>query len=79
MACVILQKHFDAVPQNTRVMCLHPGWVRSDIGGPESFKKLDESVAPEDSAEGIVGIALDIGNIPRGRMYMDYNRKDIKW
>ena len=79
MACVILQKHFDNIPQNTRVMCIHPGWLRTAIGGKAAFENPEASVAPEVSAEEIVGIALDIDNIPKERMYMDYKRKDINW
>jgi len=79
MACVILQKHFDNIQQNTRVMCIHPGWLRTAMGGRAAFENPDSSVAPEVSAEGIVGIALDIDNIPKERMYMDYKRMDINW
>jgi len=79
MACVILQKYFDSLPRDIRIMCLHPGWLRTAMGGPAAFEQLDRSVSPQDSAEGIVGIALDIDNIPKERMYMDYKRNDINW
>ena len=79
MACVILQKHFDNIAQDTRVMCIHPGWMRTAIGGKAAFENPESSVAPEVSAEGIVGIALDVDNIPKERMYMDYKRMDINW
>jgi NAD(P)-dependent dehydrogenase (short-subunit alcohol dehydrogenase family) len=79
MACVILQKHFDEIPLNTRVMAIHPGWLRTKMGGKGAFENPQYSVAPDVSAEGIVGIALDIDNIPKERMYMDYKRMDIGW
>ncbi|MDR2568889.1 MAG: SDR family NAD(P)-dependent oxidoreductase [Oscillospiraceae bacterium] len=79
MACVLLQKYFDDMPQNTRIICIHPGWLRTTMGGVDALQNLENSVTPEDSAEGIVGIALDIENIPKERMYMDYKRVDIKW
>ncbi len=79
MGCVILQHHFSEMKQNTRVMCLHPGWMRTAMGGEEALKNLENSIAPEDSAEAIVGIALDIESIPPENMYMDYKRKLLTW
>lgn len=79
MACVILQKHYDEIGQGTRVLCVHPGWMRTKMGGPEAFQRLDESVSPERSAECIANIALHIDDIPKGLMYMDYQRKPYSW
>ena len=79
MACVLLQKHYEEAGQRTRVMCLHPGWVRSAMGGEEAKKHPEMSVSPEDSAEALVGIALDLDNIPKDCMYMDYQRKPYSW
>jgi NAD(P)-dependent dehydrogenase (short-subunit alcohol dehydrogenase family) len=79
MGCVILQHHFHEMKQNTRVLCLHPGWMRTAMGGEEALKNLASSVAPEDSAEALVGIALDIESIPPENMYMDYKRKLMTW
>ena len=79
MACVLLQKHYDEEGQRTRVMCLHPGWVRSAMGGEEAKKHPEMSVSPEDSAEALVGIALDLDGIPKDCMYMDYQRKPYSW
>lgn len=79
MGCVILQHHFREMKQNTRVLCLHPGWMRTAMGGEEALKNLASSVAPEDSADAIVGIALDIESIPPENMYMDYKRKLLTW
>jgi len=79
MACVILQKHLDNNEINARVMCIHPGWLRTEMGGPDAFANPQYSIAPEDSAKGIISIALDIESIPKERMYMDYKREDLKW
>jgi len=79
MACHILQKHFDSIPQNTRVMCIHPGWMRTRMGGQDAINNPQSSIAPEESAEAIIGIANDIESIPKERMYMDYKRKDFPW
>ena len=79
MACAILRHHYEEIGQNTRVICLHPGWLRTAMGGADAFKKLDQSVSPEDSAAGIVGIALDIDSIPADMNYMDYKRAAYTW
>lgn len=79
MACAILRRHFEEIGQNTRVICLHPGWLRTSMGGPEAFKNPDRSVSPEDSAAGIIGIAMDIENIPADQNYMDYKRELYTW
>ena len=75
----MLQKHFEDAGQASRVICLHPGWLRTDMGGEEAFRHPELSVSPEESAEGIIGIAMDIDNIPRGCMYMDYRRNPYRW
>jgi len=79
MACVILQNHFNSDEIKARVMCIHPGWLRTEMGGPDAFANPQYSVAPEDSADGIISIALDIENIPKEHMYMDYKRMLIGW
>lgn len=79
MACVLLQNHYDNVGLNIRVMCIHPGWMRTKMGGEDAAANPDRSIAPEVSAEAIIDIALDIENIPKERMYMDYKRVDIAW
>ena len=54
------------------VISMHPGWVRTDMGGPAA------PVLPEDSASGIVKVvdSLDIENT--GKFY-DYTGKEIPW
>jgi len=79
MAGSMLQKHFDNIPQNTRVICIHPGWLRTAMGGKNAFDNPDASITPENSAEAIVSIALDIDNIDKNRMYMTYDRTDLRW
>ena len=61
-----------------RVMNVHPGFMRTVMGG-ENALKSNKSVSPEESAADIVGIALEIDNIPRDQMYMWHTRELMPW
>ena len=79
MACVLLQKHFDNAGLKTRVLCLHPGWLRTAMGGEEALKHPEASIEPEESAACLVGIARDLDSIPKDCMYMDWLRRPYRW
>jgi NAD(P)-dependent dehydrogenase (short-subunit alcohol dehydrogenase family) len=53
------------------VLSLHPGWVRTDMGGPSAAIGVEESVA---------GLA-DVIEAPRapGHHYLDYQGETIPW
>jgi NAD(P)-dependent dehydrogenase (short-subunit alcohol dehydrogenase family) len=59
-------------PKGFKVLLLHPGWMRTDMGAP------DAHLAPEESADLLYGLATK----PWAQddpMYMDYNGRIIAW
>ena len=79
MACSILRNHFETLGMGTRVICMHPGWLRDAMGGKEAFNNPEQSVTTADSAKGLIGIAMGIKDIPAEDNYMDYKRDKLTW
>ena len=74
MACVILQQYFDESLEGARVVCLHPGWLKTQMGGGEMAE-----IRPEESAGDLISIADEIHMIPRENMFMDHQRNPMAW
>lgn len=74
MACVILQQYFDESIPGARVVCLHPGWLKTQMGGGDMAE-----VHPADSARDLIGIAAEIDTIPRESMFIDHKRSPMPW
>lgn len=74
MACVILQKAFVEKEMNTRIVCLHPGWLKTQMGGGDVAE-----VKPSDSAVALRGIAREVDQIPRENPFIDYLRRPMRW
>ena len=53
------------------VLNLHPGWVRTDMGGPSAPVGVDESV------RGLVDV-LEARRNP-GHLYLDYQGRELPW
>lgn len=79
MAAAIAQHHFNELENGSRIMCLHPGWLRTKMGGTDAFLHPEESVAPAESARCIKYIAENINTFPKDLMYMDYKQTPLKW
>ncbi len=74
MASVILQRYFVEKGMSTRVVCVHPGWLKTQMGGGDVAE-----VRPEDSAKALCDIAKEIDHISRETPFIDYQRKPIPW
>lgn len=74
MACVILQQYFDESIQGARIVCVHPGWLKTQMGGGDMAE-----VHPADSARDLIGIANEIHTIPKDKMFIDHKRVSMPW
>lgn len=64
--------HADYAPMGVRVLSLHPGWVRTDMGGPNA----DVDVAA--SVQGMRRVIGDASAYPSGCFY-DYRGQSLAW
>lgn len=62
----------DLEPSGIKVALLHPGWVKTDMGGPNAWVSAQESVA------GMLKIILNLGRQDSGR-FLAYDGKEIEW
>jgi len=64
--------HVELSPGGVRVLALHPGWVRTDMGGPNAAVALDDSV------RGMRRVLGDPLSYPGGRFF-DYRGEALAW
>jgi NAD(P)-dependent dehydrogenase (short-subunit alcohol dehydrogenase family) len=70
----MLARNFElAIPRERRiaVLCLHPGWVRTDMGGSAAPLGIEESV------RGLANV-LEAKQAPSHR-YLDYTGREMAW
>jgi NAD(P)-dependent dehydrogenase (short-subunit alcohol dehydrogenase family) len=59
-------------PQGIAVLALHPGWVRTDMGGPKA------EIAPEESVRGMLGV-IDGFTLAQSGAFMAWNGETLPW
>jgi NAD(P)-dependent dehydrogenase (short-subunit alcohol dehydrogenase family) len=59
-------------PRGFKVLAIQPGWMRTDMGGPNA------EIAPEESAEGIFTLAMQDWT-PQDMIYLDYQGNPLPW
>jgi NAD(P)-dependent dehydrogenase (short-subunit alcohol dehydrogenase family) len=62
----------DAASRKLTLLTLHPGWVRTDMGGPNA------AVAVEDSARGLADVMTQQAG-SGGHRFLDYTGAEIAW
>jgi NAD(P)-dependent dehydrogenase (short-subunit alcohol dehydrogenase family) len=70
MANQILQIHLKK--EGVKVLALHPGWFRSDMGGNQA------PISPAEAAQNVVKIILGSVDLS-GPGYVDYNGNRMEW
>jgi len=64
--------HVEYAAQGVRVLSLHPGWVRTDMGGPNADVDVATSIG------GLRRVIADASAFPGGCFY-DYRGQSLAW
>jgi len=62
----------DLFPEKIKVLSLHPGWVKTEMGG---FNAL---ISTEESVKGLINVINNAELLPRAQ-FLDYTGKVINW
>ena len=69
---VVKSLSIDLKPQGITVVSLHPGWVKTDMGGPNAPVSIDESI------EGMTQVIHTTDIRDTGR-FLNYDGKELPW
>jgi len=70
MQSKILQNYLG--PDGFKVLAVHPGWMRTDMGGAEA------DIHPDEAADGILDLAMRDWGVD-DPIYFDYQGKQMRW
>ncbi|MDP6968765.1 MAG: SDR family oxidoreductase [Gammaproteobacteria bacterium] len=62
----------DLAPRHIKVVALHPGWVQTDMGGPNALITVTESVA------GLTNVIANLTSAQSGQ-FINYDGDGINW
>jgi len=62
----------ELAPKGIRCIALSPGWVRTDMGGPEA------PLSPEESIRGMLAVIAGVGEEESGRYYQ-WDGEELPW
>jgi NAD(P)-dependent dehydrogenase (short-subunit alcohol dehydrogenase family) len=68
----------ELLTKDARVLIIHPGWLKTDMGG-DGARKSDSALFPDESAGNIVNLVLNIESIPRDQMFMTHTGERLAW
>ncbi len=69
---VVKSLSIDLKPLGISVISLHPGWVRTDMGGPNALISVDESI------KGMMSVILNT-DIKNSGHFFNYDGSEIPW
>ena len=69
---VVKSLSIDLKPLGISVISLHPGWVRTDMGGPNALISVDESI------NGMMSVISNT-NIKNSGQFLNYDGSEISW
>lgn len=64
--------NLDLKSEGILCFCIHPGWVQTDMGGPNAAVTKDKSIA------GILDVMSKM-NGETSDIFVDYNGKSLPW
>ena len=65
-------------PLGGGVICVHPGWLRTQMGGERAMAS-DHAITAEKSARDIIGIVGNMKEMPSDLMFVWHNGKSVPW
>ena len=69
---VVKSLSIDLKPLGISVISLHPGWVRTDMGGPNALISVDESI------DGMMSVIANTDMKNSGH-FLNYDGNEIPW